>query len=137
MVFGAIYDLIAAAVRTADRGLLLGYVHDLARKRLENGFSPAEVCDALLAIDEIIIEQLLYKPEVAPFEQNLRDGVTLSIALAIDGVQDAYQEAPAGGPLDDPETDDQGDLEAIVAKLNGFYHPAGATTSDRPKGADR
>ncbi len=56
----------------------------------------------------------------------MRDWIALSIALAIDGVQDAYdtvkESSDAGTEL--PESPDGGrDLEEIVEKLNAFYRP--------------
>ncbi len=59
---GVVYDLLTAAVRTGDRGLLLTYIHNLAKQRFASGFPPAEVCDALLAISNVTVEKLLYKP---------------------------------------------------------------------------
>ncbi|MGB5175710.1 MAG: NAD-dependent epimerase/dehydratase family protein [Thermoanaerobaculia bacterium] len=59
---GVVYDLLSTAVRTGDRGLLLTYIHNLAKQRFASGFPPAEVCDALLAISNVTVEELLYKP---------------------------------------------------------------------------
>jgi len=131
---GIAYDLLAAAVRTGDRGLLLAYIHDLARKRFEGGFAPAEICDALLAINEVAVEQLLYKPEVARFPQQVRDSITLSVALAIDGVQDAYEDLGASAQDNISEAQNQADLEAIVTKLNAFYRPIATAAANRPHG---
>jgi len=122
---GIIYELLMATVRTGDRTLLLNYVHDLARRRFDSGFPPAEVCDALLAASAVTVEKLLYKPRLNDFRQSVRDWIALSIALAIDGVQDAYDEfiravgSDGGDPSDHNETDRE--LEHVVEKLNAFY----------------
>lgn len=122
---GIIYELLMATVRTGDRTLLLNYVHDLARRRFERSFPPAEVCDALLATSEVTVEELLYKPELSDFRQSVRDWIALSIALAIDGVQDAYDDfrpdpGSAATPGSDPTETDR-ELEDVVEKLNSFY----------------
>jgi hypothetical protein len=131
---GVVYDLLSAAVRTGDRELLLTYIHDLAGRRFAGGFPPAELCDAVRVINDITVEELLYKPEVADFKDEIRDSLTLSVALAIDGVQDAYEILHETTPdiavdLGSPE-DNGKDLESIVEQLNAFYRP----TARDPKG---
>ncbi len=122
---GVVYDLLTAAVRTGDRGLLLSYIHNLAKQRFASGFPPAEVCDALLAISNVTVEELMYKPEVAQYQDEVRDSIALSVALAVDGVQDAFDllqpESAAGETQDMAELDLE--LESIVEKLNAFYKP--------------
>jgi nucleoside-diphosphate-sugar epimerase len=124
---GVIYDLLTAAVRTGDRELLLHYIHDLARRRFAGGFPPAEVCDALLVINDITVEELLFKAAVADYRDEVRDSITLSVALAIDGVQDAYDILLEASPAVSQELgtlEENGhDLETIVEKLNAFYRP--------------
>lgn len=120
---GVIYELLMAAVRTGDRTLLLHYIHDIARRRFARGFPPAEVCDALLVISEIVVEELLFKPQVSDFKEAVRDSVALSIALAIDGVQDAFDTFRAGAPQVGEPAEAQRELEEIVEKLNAFYRP--------------
>jgi hypothetical protein len=83
------------------------------------------VCDALLATSEVTVEELLYKPELSDFRQSVRDWIALSIALAIDGVQDAYDDfrpdpGSAATPGSDPTETDR-ELEDVVEKLNSFY----------------
>lgn len=113
-----IYDLLLASVRTRDRTLLLSYIEVLSRRRQEQGFPASEVCDALLAISEVTVRELLQKPEIHAYQNEARDSVALSIALAIDGVQDTYEgREDSGGAADELEED----LEGIVAKLNAFY----------------
>ena len=124
---GIIYELLMAAVRTGDRTLLLNYVQDLARRRHGRGFPASEVCEALVASSDIIVEELLFKPELESYRQSVRDWIALSIALAVDGVQDAYDqfresaETGAGESLDPARTDRE--LERVIDKLNAFYRP--------------
>lgn len=126
---GIVYELLMAAVRTGDRTLLLHYVHNLSRLRFEGGFPASELCDALLVISEITVEELLYKPEVAEFSDQVRDAITHAIALAIDGAQDAY-ETLAEMSNGDARALSRGlsrngrDLEQIVGELNAFYRPS-------------
>jgi nucleoside-diphosphate-sugar epimerase len=136
---GVVYDLLTAAVRTGDRELLLQYIHDLARRRFAGGFPPAEVCDALLAINEIMVEELLHKPEVADHRDAVRDSITLSVALAVDGVQDAFDTLQETSPAVTAQLgtlEENGhDLESIIEKLNEFYRPADFTPT-APRVAD-
>jgi hypothetical protein len=124
---GMIYDLLTAAVRTGDRELLLQYIDDLSRRRFAGGFPPAEVCDALLAINEITSEELLHKPEVAEHRDTVRDSITLSVALAVDGVQEAFENLQETSPAVTAQLgtlEENGhDLESIIEKLNEFYRP--------------
>jgi nucleoside-diphosphate-sugar epimerase len=137
---GVIYDLLTAAVRTGDRELLLTYIHDLARRRFAGGFPPAEVCDALLAINDITVEELLFKSAVAGYRDEVRDSITLSVALAVDGVQDAFdtlQETTPSVIAELGSLEENGhDLEAIIEKLTAFYRPA-ETEYTQPKTATR
>ena len=129
---GIVYELLMAVVRTGDRTLLLRYVRDLARRRLASGYPATEVCDALAVIGEIVVEQLLYKPEVAEFEQPLRDAIGMSTALAIDGFQDVAESLQDAHDDSSPEARragiDRAELEDLVQKLNAFYRagPTGA-----------
>jgi len=125
---GVVYDLLSAAVRTGDRGLLLSYSYNIAKQRFAEGFPASEICDALLAICDVTVEELLYKPEVADYEDEVRDSIRLSVALAVDGVQDAFDllqsEVAPGTERDWAEIDGElEDLESIVEKLNAFYKP--------------
>lgn len=124
---GIVYELLLASVRTGDRTLLLGYIQGLAQRRFAAGFPPAEVCDALWSINKITVEELLHKPEVGEFNEQVRESLTLSIALAIDGVQDAFDSFQEGGGVAGQDTgvsiEDATEIEAIVEELNAFYRP--------------
>jgi hypothetical protein len=134
---GVSYALLRAAVRTNDRTLLLQYMHSLARKRYVGGFPASELCDALLVINEIALEQLLYKPQIEKFEEEARDAIALSIALAIDGVQDAYDSfvEGSGAQLDESALaqSHSATIAKIVERLNLFYRPPdGAPNPQEP-----
>lgn len=125
---GIIYELLMAAVRTGDRTLLLNYIQDLAHRRHGKGFPPAEVCDALVATSEIIVEELLFKPELEAYRQAVRDWIAFSIALAVDGVQDAYDQFRGATESGEDEAHDDSaqidrELERVIDKLNAFYRP--------------
>ncbi len=124
---GIVYELLLASVRTGDRTLLLGYVQDLARRRLAAGFPPSEVCDALVCINKITVEELLHKPEVGDYKEQVRESLTLSTAVAIDGVQDAFDTFQEQGSNGSPElrvdTVSAVELERVVEELNAFYRP--------------
>ena len=102
-------------------------MHHLARRRFDSGFPASEVCDALLVISTVTLEELLFKPEVASLEEYLRGAITLSIALAIDGVQDAYDDfvgdSETEGGTDTIRQGNGRSLEEIVEELNAFHDP--------------
>lgn len=132
---GIVYELLMAAVRTSDRTQLLQYIRQLAQRRFAGGFPPSEVCDALLVVSEITVEELLYKPAVEPYKDSVRDSINLSLALAIDGVQDIYDSRRHTTPaLADALAEDESgpDLEKIVEKLNVFYRTGDTTSVDLP-----
>ena len=122
---GVVFGLLRSAVRTNDRTMLLQFVQNVAQRRFESGFPASELCDALLAISGITLDELRHKPEVAPLADYARDSITLSIALAIDGVQDAYEGFEGSSPADvdpGPPAESNGrTLEEIVEELNAFH----------------
>jgi len=124
---GIVYELLLAAVRTGDRSLILGYIQDLARRRFVAGFPPSEVCEALLSINKIIVEQLMLKPEVQPFKDQARESLTLSTAVAIDGVQDAFDAFVEAGLESSSRAEalstSAEEIERLVEELNAFYRP--------------
>jgi nucleoside-diphosphate-sugar epimerase len=126
-----VYELLMAAVRTGDRTLLLGYMEELAYKRRESGFPADEVCDALLAVNQIIVEQLMFRPSLQGMQDALRDSVTLSIALAIDSVQDAYESGvdATATSIGFAGSRYEGEIERIVERLNAFYRPESSVAS--------
>ncbi|MCP4661838.1 MAG: NAD(P)-dependent oxidoreductase [bacterium] len=90
-----VYRLLMASVRNGDRMSLLSYARYLASVRRKEGFGFSELQEALLATGNIIIENLLSDPELEDMEQILNDSIRLTIELAIDEVEDAYEQIPA------------------------------------------
>ncbi|MEJ2085180.1 MAG: NAD(P)-dependent oxidoreductase [Acidobacteriota bacterium] len=122
-----VYELLLAAVRTGDRTLLLVYIQHLARRRFVAGFPPSEVCEALLSIDKIIVEQLMLRPEMQPFMDPARESLSLSTAVAIDEVQDAFDAFVAAGVESNSRAEALStsgeEIERLVDELNSFYRP--------------
>lgn len=139
---GLACGLLRGAVRTSDRASLLQYLQLLACRRYLAGFPASELCNALLVMSEKTLERVLLDPQVAAIEEQARDAVNLTIALAIDGVQDAYEAfAEQEGPTPceaAPALGEKRTLDEIVKRLNAFYRPPGessqATHSPDPTG---
>jgi len=134
---GLIFEVIIAAVRTGDRTLLLNYVSDLSRRRFEKGFPPSEICDALLVINDILVNELLGNPDLAGMEQQIHDLLTLTVRLGVDGVQDAYEDLMKEKPtfVVLPEgTAERGqrerDLERVIDGLKAYYRKSSETKED-------
>ncbi len=126
-----LYQLLAAAVRTGDRMLMLNYISGIAQIRFEEGFDSSEVCSALLALRDTVIAQLLSRDELKGMEQMIHDRVSMTIQLTIDEVEDLYErfvgEIPLAPSLASEGSSGEpafGDLKEMINDLEGFYKPA-------------
>lgn len=86
------YHLILAAIRSSDRSIMLKYLDDIALRRFAAGFSPAEVTSVLGIFDRVLrIPFESKKGIIRNLEQELYDHVSLSIQLACDQIEDAFE----------------------------------------------
>jgi len=84
------YQVLATSVRTRERHLVQHYAQVIAVRRHNEGFGLEQVRDVLTTHGEIISGALHTRPELADMKQVIYDHITLSIQLAVDGVEDAY-----------------------------------------------
>jgi len=83
------------AVRTREKAVFQSYCRELAEKRLREGFTLHEVCDALNAINQISLQTLSKDPGAEGMEQDLHDLVTMTVSFGIDQVQEVFEEQGA------------------------------------------
>ena len=94
---GIVYNLLKVSVRTGDRLSLANYARFIASIRIHEGFKLAEVVDVYETLAELIIGLLLEHDSVKHLEQRIRDDIDLTIQMAVDEIEDAYDlgQAPA------------------------------------------
>ena len=76
--------------------MCFNYARNLASERYKEGFEVYEVMDAIQFIGEFIVKTLLEQPELMghpdheEMEQRIYDGITLTIQLIIDELEDSF-----------------------------------------------
>jgi hypothetical protein len=133
---GLALRLLAAAVRSGDRTLLLSYLTEVAERRFGDGFTAAEMGALLEVAERRVLETLIAAPELAGLERAIRDSVSLSFLLAREEVEDRFEELAARSrPGADfavrlaPPAASRAELERLVAQLEAFS-THGASESD-------
>ena len=92
------------SVRTRERGVFTTYCQDLAERRFERGFSAEEVCETLDIVGLACLESLGKDPEIAGFERELDDLITMTLRFGCDQVLDTFDElAVVRGPQRESE----------------------------------
>jgi len=92
---GIVYNLLKVSVRTGDRLSMSNYARFIASIRIHEGFKLAEVVDVYEKLAEIVIQQLLDYDPVKHLEERIRDDIDLTIQMAVDEIEDAYDIALA------------------------------------------
>lgn len=92
---GIVYNLLKVSVRTGDRLSMSNYARFIASIRIHEGFKLAEVVDVYETLAEIVIQQLLDYESVKHLEERIRDDIDLTIQMAVDEIEDAYDIAQA------------------------------------------
>ncbi len=91
-----IYSMIKTAVRTGDRIHILSYARNLASERYKEGFDVSEVSDAVQMVGDYIVKTLIKLPELTELpesldmDQRIYDGITLTIQLIVDELEDSF-----------------------------------------------
>lgn len=91
-----IYSMIKTAVRTGDRMHVLSYARNLSSERYKEGFKVSEVTDAVNLVGEYIVKTLIKQPELTELpehldmDQKIYDGITLTIQLIVDELEDSF-----------------------------------------------
>jgi len=83
-------------VRTGDRIHILSYARNLASERYKEGFDVSEVTDAVQMVGDYIVKTLIKLPELTELpesldmDQRIYDGITLTIQLIVDELEDSF-----------------------------------------------
>ncbi|MCK5795401.1 MAG: NAD(P)-dependent oxidoreductase [Anaerolineales bacterium] len=93
--FGILYNLLKVSVRTGDRLSMANYARFIASIRIHEGFKLEEVVDVYQSLSEIVIHHLLTQASIRDLEERIRDYIDLTIQMAIDEIEDAYDIALA------------------------------------------
>jgi hypothetical protein len=91
-----LYRLLLNSVQNSNRMLLLNYLAMTARRRFELGFTAEELCRLLDFLREEIRAWLARRREVAGFERELYERVTVPLDLGKDEILDQYERHQAG-----------------------------------------
>ena len=86
-------NLLMTAVRTGDRLAMSNYARFIASIRIREGFPFQEVASGFRVMGEIVFNTLLQQPQFTNGEHVLRDNISLTIQLAVDEIEDAYEQA--------------------------------------------
>ncbi|MCD4679649.1 MAG: NAD(P)-dependent oxidoreductase [Bacteroidales bacterium] len=89
--FSTLYHLLMATVRSGDRSLIIKYIDDIALQRFAAGFELNEIRNVFFAMDKIISGELHKRPEFKGKKQDIFDYISLTMQLAIDGIEDVYE----------------------------------------------
>lgn len=92
---GILFNLLKVSVRTGDRLSVSNYARFIASIRIHEGFKLEEVVDVYQSLSEIVIKNLLAQRSLRDLEQRIRDDIDLTIQMAIDEIEDAYDIALA------------------------------------------
>lgn len=90
-----IYRSLLNAVRTRDKGVFMGYCRDLAEQRLKEGFTAAELCGALEALNLVCWRVLRRDPESKGMRDAIFDYVTSTLRSGCDQAQEVFELAEA------------------------------------------
>lgn len=122
---GTLYNLLMATVRSADRGLMLEYIDDIAIKRFAEGFEPTTLNETLQVFNDTIIQHLLAMKEFMKIKQEVYDYIGLTIQLAQDAIEDLYdkliEKMPAEKISESALLPDCKELQKMIRQLSAFY----------------
>jgi nucleoside-diphosphate-sugar epimerase len=114
------YQLLTASVRNHDRFILLNYLRDiLVPIRFREGFKSHEVCNAILETGKIIISIIIREPELKGMEQLVHDNIAMTIQLAVDEVENAFEKLSETPSI--AHTPHRADVEKKLQELATFY----------------
>ena len=120
-----LYHLLMATVRSGDRALMIQYIDDIAIRRFAEGFKPAEICQTLSLINEMVIAELKKREELKKINQIIYDYIGLTLQLAQDEVEDLYdnliKKVPADKISESSLLPDCQKLQSMIRQLSAFY----------------
>lgn len=120
-----VYHLLMATVRSGDRGLMIQYIDDIATRRFAEGFLPKELCATLQLYRETILAELSKIKELSKIQQEVYDYIGLTLQMAIDEVEDHYEnlikKVPAEKIAQSDLLPDCKELQRMIRQLSAFY----------------
>lgn len=120
-----VYHLLMATVRSGDRGLMIQYIDDIATRRFAEGFLPKELCHTLQLYRETILAELGKIKELSKIQQEVYDYIGLTLQMAIDEVEDHYEnlikKVPAEKIAQSDLLPDCKELQRMIRQLSAFY----------------
>ncbi len=117
---GTLLQLMTSAVRTGDRMLMLNYARDLGQLRFQDGFKVDEVRMALEGMGDIVIHHLTSAPELKGLKQLIHNHIGLTIQLAVDELEDAYEEYISHTPQPKPKPLRTLDVEEVERQIREY-----------------
>jgi nucleoside-diphosphate-sugar epimerase len=109
-----LYRLLLSSVQNSNRMLLLNYLAMTARRRFELGFTGEELSLLLDALREEIRGWLVRRRELAGFERDLHERISIPLDLGKDEVLDQWERRLAGAS--EPQ---RPEAEAEAAQASG------------------
>lgn len=94
---GMVYNQLRTAVRTGDRLSMANYARFIASIRIREGFTFEEVKAVFDTYADIITGELLWDEELKDLESRIHDDISLTIQMAIDEIEDAFENADIPG----------------------------------------
>lgn len=126
-LFGVVTTLVAA-VRSGDREFLLPHIDKIVHLPFAWGCRPNDVQEVFRVLGETAVEELESLPGSSGGKDGIYDGVTLTLRLAADGIEDSYRRfvqkriAPAAPAAETALSRSRAaDLDRLVSQLNAFY----------------
>lgn len=120
-----LYHLLLAAIRSADRSLMIKYIDEIAIKRFAEGFEPKEICDTLDVFRKVLIKNLNSVKKLKQLKQDINDYIGLTIQLAQDEIEDLYENLIRKLPKDKIPSaaliPDCKELQKMIRQLSAFY----------------
>ena len=120
-----VYHLLMATVRSGDRGLMIQYIDDIATRRFAEGFLPKELCATLSLYRETIVTELSKIKELSKIQQEVYDYIGLTLQMAIDEVEEHYdnliKKVPADKIAQSDLLPDCKELQKMIRQLSAFY----------------
>jgi len=86
-----IFHLLLASIRSGDRSLMIKYIDNVAMEMFASGLNADDLIHALDTMYSLISENLKNSKSFQKFKQEIHDYIHLSIQLAIDEVEDIYE----------------------------------------------
>jgi hypothetical protein len=88
-----LFDLVMTSVRSGERMPVLNHTRYLATLRLREGFPFKELERALRNSGQILVDELTREESLRGESQFLKDSILVTMQLAIDEAEDAFEEA--------------------------------------------